>query len=118
MARADFNMIPMHHHFTAAQPVMTKQFPIEGNQAPIDDAYLVLQAQGVASIHAITINGENIGGVALAAAPGNSQAWRMGMTQIPPGLLHSGTNSIRIDRHPTTNDNFRVNWVVVNWREP
>lgn len=117
MARSDFNMIPINQKFTAAAPYKKVGFPIEGNQAPVDDAYLILQAQGVASIHAIVINDETIGGVALAAAPGNSQAWRMGMAHIPPGLLHSGNNKIEIERHPTTNDDFRVGWVVVNWRE-
>ena len=118
MARSDFNMVHINHKFTSGAPVKSANFPIEGNKAPVDDAYLILQVQGVASIHSIFINDEHIGGVALAAAPGNSQAWRMGMAHIRPGLLHSGTNSIRINRHPTTDDDFRVNWVVVNWREP
>ena len=118
MARSDFNMIPISHQFTANSPVITRQFPIEGNQAPVDDAYLLIQAQGVASNQTVRINDVTIQGTALTDAPGHSQAWRVGIGHIPPGILRSGTNTISIRRNPSTNDNFMVSWVVVNWREP
>lgn len=117
MARSDFNMVDIGHLFTPNQPVMTKHFPIEGNQAPVDDAYLLLQVQGIAANHTLRINNEIIPGVALTNAPGDSQVWRLGFTRIPPGVLKLGDNTIRIDRNPNAGDNFRVAWVVVNWRE-
>ena len=117
MARADFNMVPFNHLFTSNVPLVTHTFPIEGNQAPIDDAYVLVQVQGVERIQAIIINGETIGGVGLAPAPGDSQAWRVGLNQIRPGLLRSGNNTIGIQRAPGS-DNFRVTWAIVHWREP
>ena len=57
MARADFNMIRFDQDLTASAPSATRQFPIEGSAAPVDDAYLLVQVQGVASTHAIQING-------------------------------------------------------------
>lgn len=115
MARADFNMIRFDQEFTAGSPSATKQFPIEGNAVPIDDAYLLIQVQGVASPHAIQINGTVLEAGGLVPAPGSSQAWRVGMNRIPPGILKLGANTITIVRHG--NDDFRVGWVVVNWRE-
>jgi hypothetical protein len=118
MARADFNMVPFNHTFTENAPIKTMPFFIEGNQAPVDDAYLLIQVQGVAENHTIQINDKQIPGVALTRAPGGSQAWRLGMGHIEPGLLHTGQNTISIKRNPTKQDNFMVTWVVVNWREP
>ncbi|NEQ44507.1 MAG: hypothetical protein F6K00_13475 [Leptolyngbya sp. SIOISBB] len=117
MARADFNMVPFNHLFTPDFSLVTKNFPIEGNQAPIDDAYVLIQAQGVDRIQAIIINGETIGGSGLAPAPGGSEAWRIGFSHIRPGLLRSGNNSIGIQRAAGV-DNFRVSWAIVHWREP
>lgn len=117
MARSDFNMIDISHHFTKTFPVVTKHFPIEGVQKPVDDAYLLLQVQGISTNHAVDINGKSIGGLALAAAPGESQAWRLGFTRIPPGVLRTGDNTIKITRNATQTDDFRVSWAVVNWRE-
>lgn len=116
MARADFNWVPIGHNFTVNTPTVTRQFPIEGNQSPIDDAYLLVQVRGVAqSTHRILINNVELGGFDLPPAPGNSQAWLLWMDHIPPNVLQSGNNSITITR--VGNDNFEVNAVVVHWRE-
>ncbi|MEO1070045.1 MAG: hypothetical protein AAFW95_13150 [Cyanobacteria bacterium J06638_6] len=117
MARSDFNMVPINHIFTANAPVMTREFPIEGSQTPRDDAYILLQVQGVAANHTVRINNQMLPGVALSYAPGNTQAWRLGFAHIAPGILRSGSNTIRIDRNPNAGDDFHVAWVVVNWRE-
>ena len=76
MARSDFNMIPIHYTFTVNTPSVTKKFPIEGTQTPLDDAYLLLQIKSVsAQGHQIRINGTHLGGMDIPAAPGNSNAW-------------------------------------------
>ena len=116
MARSDFNWVGIGHKFTVSEPTVTKRFPIEGTQKPIDDAYLLIQVRGVSSsAHSIKINNVELGGFDLPPAPGNSQAWQLWMDHIPPNALKSGTNEITITRK--RNDDFEVNAVVVNWRE-
>jgi hypothetical protein len=117
MARSDFNMIHINHFFTEDAPEVIKRFPIEGTSSPVDDAYMLLQIQGVGANHAIFINDEQILGVALSAAPGGTQAWRLGFNHIPPRILRSGINTIRIKRNSLAGDDFRVEWIVINWRE-
>ncbi|MGD1862414.1 MAG: hypothetical protein ACFB0E_20900 [Leptolyngbyaceae cyanobacterium] len=117
MARSDFNMIPINHIFKENAPVITRHFPIEGTSPPVDDAYILLQIQGVAANHTLFINDQHIAGVALSPAPGSTQAWRLSFSHIPPGILRSGDNTIRINRNPHAGDDFHVAWVVVNWRE-
>ena len=61
MARADFNMIPFDHHFTAGSPdEVTKNFNVEvtANQNLTDDAYMLIQVQGISSVDSITLNDE------------------------------------------------------------
>ena len=116
MARSDFNWVPIGHKFTNGAPTVIKDFPIEGNQQPIDDAFLLIQVRGVSvGTHRIQINGTQLAGFDLPPAPGSSQAWLTWMDHIPPNLLKSGLNTIRIDR--VGNDDFEINAVVVNWRE-
>jgi len=116
MARSDFNLIPIAHKFTVAAPSVSKNFPIEGTQKPIDDAYLLVQVRGVSTYtHSIQINDVELGGVDIPPAPGNSQAWLLWMDHIPPNVLKSGTNEITITRQG--NDDFEIKNVVVNWRE-
>jgi len=116
MARADFNWVPIGHKFTVNAPTVTKQFPIEGNQPPIDDAFLLVQVRGASkSTHIIKINNVNLGGFDIPPAPVGSQAWLLWLDHIPPNTLKPGNNSITITR--SGNDDFEVNAVVVNWRE-
>jgi hypothetical protein len=118
MARADFNMIHFNHHFTTgSDEEVIKNFRVEvtGNQRLTDDAYLLVQVQGVAATHSIKINSSVLESGALLPAPGSSSAWRVGMNHIPPGVLRRNDNEITIKRFG--NDEFRVGWVVVHWRE-
>jgi len=113
MARSDFNYIPVNHFFTVNSPSITLQFPIEGNQNPIDDAYLLITAHNVSiQSHEIRINNSNLSGWDI---PIHNPGWQTWMDRIQPGVLHSGTNMITITR--TSNDDFTVKDIVVNWRE-
>lgn len=113
MARSDFNWITINHTFTINAPSVTKQFPVEGTQTPIDTAYLLIQAENVSlSSHKIFINNQELGGFDIPPESG----WQTWMDSIPSGVLKAGTNSIRIDR--IGEDDFHVYGVVVNWREP
>ena len=113
MARSDFNLIPINRTFTVNAPSFTREFPIEGNQAPVDDAYILITARDVSlSTHRIFINNQSLSGFDIPSESG----WQTWMDNIPPGILQSGTNTLRIDR--IGNDNFTVRNVVVNWREP
>ncbi|NET48593.1 MAG: hypothetical protein F6K09_07655 [Merismopedia sp. SIO2A8] len=117
MARSDFNWIGIGHNFTVNSPSVSRNFPIEGSQNPTDDAYLLVQVRGVGiSTHSIRINDTELGGFDLAPAPRSSQAWLLWMDHIPSGVLRAGTNEITITRQG--NDDFEINGVVVNWREP
>lgn len=116
MARSDFNWVPINHNFTVSSPTITRQFPIEGNQGPIDDAYLLIQVRGVRiGSHRISINNVALPSFDLPPAPVESQAWLLWMDRIPPNTLRSGTNRITITR--SGNDDFEIGGVVVNWRE-
>jgi hypothetical protein len=113
--RADFNMLFFNHNFTSDSPdLVTKPFNIEG-RLDDDDAYLLIQVRGVAATHSIIINDGVLEGGGLLAAPGSTQAWRVGMNHIPPNVLHSGQNTIGIRRFG--NDTFEVRWVVVHTGE-
>jgi len=117
MARSDFNWVSFQHDFTAISPTVTREFPIEGNQDPVDDAYLLIQVRGVSEDnHKIRINSTDLPGLDLQPAPSNSQAWLLWMKHIRPGILKSGMNTITITR--VANDNFRIGGVAINWREP
>jgi hypothetical protein len=119
MARADFNMIPFNHHFNAGSPdEVTKNFRVEvtAGQRLTDDAYLLVQVQGVSAVHSITLNTTKVlESGALLPAPGGSGAWRVAMNHIEPGVLVRDNNTIKIKRFG--NDEFRVGWIVVHWRE-
>jgi hypothetical protein len=109
-------MIPFNHQFTANSPdVVTRDFPIEGSSPPIDDAYLLVQVSGVAAVHSVIINDSVLEAGGLLPAPGDSQAWRVGMNRIPASTLRLGSNTIAIRRFG--NDAFEVGWAVVHWRE-
>ena len=111
--------IPFDHHFTAGSPdEVTKNFNVEvtANQNLTDDAYMLIQVQGISSVHSITLNDDNVQeGGGLVPAPGGSSAWRVGLNHISPGALVRGNNKIKIKRFG--NDEFRVGWIVVHWRE-
>ena len=117
MARSDFNWVWFQHDFTATSPTVTREFPIEGSQDPVDDAYLLIQVRGVSEDnHKIRINNTDLPGLDLQPAPSASQAWLLWMKHIGPGILKSGMNTITITR--AANDDFRIGGVAINWREP
>ena len=117
MARSDFNWLWINHDFSASSPTVTKEFPIEGSQAPMDDAYLLIQTQGVSqSNHIIKINNKDLPGTDLPEAPGESQSWLLWMKHIGSNVLKLGTNTITITR--VGNENFTIGGIAVNWREP
>ena len=125
MARSDFNWIPIGHKFTASDPTFSKNFPVEGNSAPIDDGYILIQVRGVTDNGAAQISIGPAGipskmvevpGVDIPTAPQGSGAWLLWMARIPPNSLWSGMNTITIRR--VKNDNFEIGNVVVNWQEP
>lgn len=118
-ARSDFNWVPINHSFHDNAPTVTIQFPIEGIEdfggEPIDDAYLLIKASGVSSnSHRIFINNEPLPGIDLPISHTDNQTGTW-MDRILPGMLHKGTNTIRIDR--IGNDNFFVSGAAINWRE-
>ena len=116
MARSDFNWVDIGHKFTVNAPTINKKFPVEGTQAPIDDAYLLFQIRGASQAsHSIKINNKELDGFDIPPAPGNSQSWLVWMDRIPPNVLKPGTNEITITRKG--NDDFEIKAVVVNWRE-
>lgn len=116
MARSDFNVVNIQHKFTVNSPTVTRQFPIEGNQPPIDDGYLLFFARGVSlGTHRIRINNVDLPGLDIPPTSGNSQVWMLAMDHIPPNTLKTGTNSITFTR--SGNDDFEIAGVVVNWRE-
>ena len=95
---------------------MTREFPIEGNLDPVDDAHMIIQLRAVNTPnHKIFINDDELPLWDLPIAPGASGAWLSWMEHIPPGYLKKGTNTIRIDR--VGNDNFAIRGIVVHWRE-
>lgn len=114
-ARADFNWVPIDQLLNASNPTTTVEFPIEENGTSsdvVDDAYLLIQAQGVSSTsHRIFVNNVPLPGIDLPSHSG----WQTWMDLIPPGVLHPGMNTLRIDR--IGSDNFRIGAAVVNWRE-
>ena len=113
MARSDFNYIPINHTFTASDPSITREFPIEGNLDPKDDAYLLITAHNVTSqSHQILVNNVSLPSWDI---PIHDPGWQTWMDHIQPGLLKTGMNSITIIR--SFNDDFSVRDVVVNWRE-
>lgn len=113
MARSDFNWIPVNHTFTVNSPSITLEFPIEGTQAPIDDAYLLITAHNVShQSHEIRINNQPLSGWDI---PIHNPGWQTWMDRIQPGILKTGMNSITIVR--SADDDFTVKDIVVNWRE-
>ncbi len=118
MARADFNYVPVNHTFTENSPVFETDFPVQINadQELQDDGYLLITVRNVNSgSHRIQINGTNLSGFDIPAAPGGSGAWLTYMDRIQPNILNSGTNNIQITR--VGNDDFTVKDMVVHWRE-
>lgn len=112
MARADFNWVPIKHNFTTQKPSVLKTFPIEGLGNPLDDGFLLIQARGVSSgSHRVFVNDQALPGLDIPKHDG----WQTWVDRIPEGTLHSGENTIRIER--IGQDEFRVEAVVVNWRE-
>lgn len=112
MPRADFNRVHINHMFNIANPSVSKAFPIEGTDTPIDDGYVLIQAIGVdAWGHRISINGNPLPHTDIP--PGNG--WRAWVDHIPPGYLKAGTNTIQIER--TGNDDFTIHNVFIHWRE-
>ena len=113
MARADFNWIPVNHAFTASNPSISVQFPIEGTADPIDDGYLLITAHNVSNqSHQISINSQQLSGFDL---PIHDPGWMTWMDRIQPGVLKAGMNTLTIVR--TFNDDFHVKDIVVHWRE-
>ncbi len=113
MARSDFNWLSVNHTFTVTNPSFTKAFPIEGNLSPKDDGYLLITAHNVSHQgHQILINNVPLPGWDI---PISSPGWQTWMDHIQPGLLKKGMNSITIIR--SSDDDFTVKDVVVNWRE-
>ena len=109
MARSDFNWIPFTHTFTANSPSFAREFPIEGN--PIDDAYLLITAHNASQDNQIYINNQQLPGWDIPLETG----WQTWMDHIPPGLLHTGINSIMVVR--AGGDDFSTKDIVVHWRE-
>jgi hypothetical protein len=118
MARSDFNWVAIRQAFTVDAPTVQKEFPIEGTQQPIDDAYLLLQIRGVngpgQSDHKIFLNGVGLGAWDVPGMFG-SNLWHVWVERVEPDLLKAGTNTIRIDR--IGDDDFEVLDVLVHWRE-
>ena len=118
MARSDFNVVPVNHTFTVADPEFTAQFAIEGNQIT-DHGFLIVTMRGVSlDSHRIFINTTELDSFDLPPAPGDSQAWQTWMDVIRPDAFLPGTNQtnrLRIVR--SGNDDFEVKAVVVHWRE-
>ncbi len=119
MARGDFNYIPVNHNFTANSPVFDIDFQVQldrGQELVDDDGYLLITVRSVNSQnHKIQINGKDLSGFDIPAAPRDSNAWLTYMDRIQPNTLNSGTNNIQITR--VGNDDFRVKDMVVHWRE-
>ena len=111
MARSDFNWMPFTHDFTALEPSLSVDFPIEGT--PIDDGYLLITAHNVSwQTHQIYINSQELSGWDI---PIHSSGWQTWMDRIPSGVLQSGTNSIMVVR--AADDDFTTKDIVVHWRE-
>lgn len=113
MANADFNYIPINHHFTASDPSVTVNFPIEGSKPPVDDGYILINAHNVTQqLHKVLINDVELSGWDL---PATSGGWHTFMDRIQPGLLKTGNNTLRIVA--VLGDDFTVKDAVVHWRE-
>ena len=129
MPRSDFAWVNFDHTFTAGSPSADRAFQVEGVPVPASPpgqnvaaaGYVLVQALdventagGAESTHEISINGTALPSFDLPVEGG---AWQTWMDRIPPGILVSGANRIRITRGAGDADGFRVANVVVHWRE-
>ncbi len=117
--RADFNVVTFNHTFDQPNESETRNFPIEASEIQDDQAYLLVQTQGVGpSAHGIVINGNDVSDSLtpdLPPAPGKSQSWLLWMLEFPASFLNTGSNRIMIEKRGS--DNFKIGNVVVHWRE-
>ncbi len=125
MHRADFVWVNFDHNF-APGDVEHRQFnldaaPVEASAVPGLPSkaravgYLLIQASGVGhNNHQIEINGNDLPAFDLPAQSGPDRfLW---MDRIPPGFLQAGNNRLTI-RNVAPADRFRIDNVVVSWRE-
>lgn len=81
----------------------------------VSDCHLSLQAYDVGEYgHEVLINGESLSGFDIPPAEG----WQYWMDSLSDRRLQAGTNTVRIRRDTTGEDNFAVGNVKIHWKEP
>ncbi len=112
MPRADFAYITFDAELNAGNTNVTKSFQVDGPPLP-GDSYLLALTRDVSSAnHRIAINGQDLPVQDLRET---DSGWATQFDRIPSGFLKNGPNRITVTR--VGNDDFRMNTVVVHWRE-
>lgn len=112
----DFSWIHFGVDFNINNTIATRSFTIEGNPLSEGNGYLLIQALDIElDTHEILINDQNLPSFDLPGQLAFNQLWMTWMDRVPQSFLRQGRNSITIRR--TSADDFRIENVVVHWRE-
>lgn len=79
------------------------------------EPYVQMQVYDVGTYdHEMLINGETLSGFDVPAHTG----WQYWMDTLTAARLRDGENTLQFRRETSTDDNFVIGTVTINWKEP
>lgn len=116
MVCSNFAWVNFEFDFNVINTTINRTFVIEGEPLNEGNGYLLIQARDVErGSHRILINNQELPGFDLPGQLAFNQLWMTWMDGLPQAFLRQGENTITIRR--TSADDFRIENVVVHWKE-
>jgi hypothetical protein len=128
MQASDFVVVPIQQHLgDNKNDIFAPGYPYRGDVSdtfnftidndPTGKAYLLVQIFGsYFEGHTILINGKNVTSPEGNFGNSGTMNWSTLTVLINDNTLKQGQNTIQFLRNPSTEDNFLIDNVVVNWK--